>query len=172
MLGYYVGNIRLKIWNLYLTLIANHYISLNLCDSKMRLLYSYPLRSAKHLDGVCEISVIDGWGIFCEIALSWMPLDLAYEKSTFVQLMAWCCQAISHYLRQYRSRLSYAITRLQWVTSIRWWTKHDRNFACQIASLYNIPYNTTLSGCIIQASLHLKSTKYETTSPQCQWLSV
>ena len=46
------------------------------------------------------ISVIGGWGISCELALRWMSLDLADDKSTLVQVMAWCRQAISHYLSQ------------------------------------------------------------------------
>ena len=39
-----------------------------------------------------------GWGISYEIALSWMPQDLTDDKSTLVQVMAWCRQATSHYL--------------------------------------------------------------------------
>ena len=46
------------------------------------------------------ISVTDGWGISCEIGLRWMPLDLTDDKSTLVQVMAWCRQATSHYLSQ------------------------------------------------------------------------
>ena len=46
------------------------------------------------------ISMIDGWGISCELALRWMSLDLTDEKSTLVQVMAWCRQATSHYLNQ------------------------------------------------------------------------
>ena len=34
------------------------------------------------------ISVIDGWGISCELALRWMSLDLIDDKSTLVQVMA------------------------------------------------------------------------------------
>ena len=41
-----------------------------------------------------------GWGISYEIALRWMPLDLTDDKSTLVQVMAWCRQATSHYLSQ------------------------------------------------------------------------
>ena len=40
------------------------------------------------------------WGIFCETTPSWMSLDLADNKSTLVQVMAWCRQATSHYLSQ------------------------------------------------------------------------
>ena len=58
------------------------------------------------------ILMIGGWGIFCEIALRWMS-----DKSTLVQVMAWCRQATSHYLSQRwpRSMSSYGVTRPQWV---------------------------------------------------------
>ena len=36
------------------------------------------------------ISVIDGWGISCEVAHRWMSLDITDDKSTMVQVMAWC----------------------------------------------------------------------------------
>ena len=63
------------------------------------------------------ISVTDGWGISCKIALRWMPLHLTDHKSTLVQVMAWCRQATSHYLSQSwpSSMSSYGVTRPQWV---------------------------------------------------------
>ena len=59
----------------------------------------------------------DGWGISYVIALRWMSLDLTDDKSTLVQVMAWCLQATSHYLRQcwLRSMWSNGVTRPQWV---------------------------------------------------------
>ena len=62
------------------------------------------------------ILVTDGQGISCELAFRWMSLDLT-DKSTLVQVMAWCRQATSHYLSQCSSRsLSpYGIARPQWV---------------------------------------------------------
>ena len=59
----------------------------------------------------------DGWCISCKIALRWMPLDLTGDKSTLVQVMAWCRQATSHYLNQCwpRSLSPYGVTRPQWV---------------------------------------------------------
>ena len=62
-----------------------------------------------------------GWGISYEIVLRWMPLDLTDDKSTLVQVMAWCRQATSHYLNQYwpRSLPPYVVTRPQWVNSLR-----------------------------------------------------
>ena len=66
------------------------------------------------------ISVIDGWGISCELALRWMSLDLTDDKSTLVQVMAWCRQATSQYLIQYwpRSLLPYGVTGPKWVNSL------------------------------------------------------
>ena len=63
------------------------------------------------------ISVIDGWGISFELALRWMSLDLNDDKSTLVQVMAWCRQATSRYLSQCwpRSLSPYDVTGPQWV---------------------------------------------------------
>ena len=57
------------------------------------------------------------WGISYGIALRWMPLNLTDDKSTLVQVMAWCRQVTSRYLIQcWPSSMSpYGITRPQWV---------------------------------------------------------
>ena len=67
------------------------------------------------------ILVIDVWGISCEIVLTWMPQDLTDDKSSLVQVMAWCCQATSHYLNQcWPSSLSpYSIIRPQWIKLVQ-----------------------------------------------------
>ena len=46
-----------------------------------------------------------------------MPLDLTDDKSTLIQVMAWCHQATGHYLSQCwpRSMSPYDVTRPQWV---------------------------------------------------------
>ena len=44
--------------------------------------------------------VNDDWGISYEIALRRMPQGFTDDKSTLVQVMAWCHQATSHYLSQ------------------------------------------------------------------------
>ena len=46
-----------------------------------------------------------------------MPQDLTDDKSTLVQVMAWCRQATSHYLNQCWpiSPTPYVVTRPQWV---------------------------------------------------------
>ena len=55
-------------------------------------------------------------------ALRWMPWDLTDDKSTLVQVMAWCRQATSHYLSQcWPSSMSpYGVTRPQWVNPDLW----------------------------------------------------
>ena len=70
-----------------------------------------------------QILVIDGSGISCENALIWMSLDSTDDQSTFVQVMAWCRQVASHYLRQCwpRSLSSYCVTIPQWVNSLTPW---------------------------------------------------
>ena len=47
--------------------------------------------------------------------LRWMPWDLIDDKSTLVQVMAWCRQATSHYLSQcwHSSMSPYGVTRPQ-----------------------------------------------------------
>ena len=59
------------------------------------------------------ITEIDGWDTCCEIALRRMSLDLTDDKSTLVQVMAWCRQATSHYMSPgWPSFLSpYGVTR-------------------------------------------------------------
>ena len=60
----------------------------------------------------------DDWGISCEIAPEWLSLDLTDDKSTLVQVMAWCHQVTSHYLSQcwLRSVWPYGVTRPLCVT--------------------------------------------------------
>ena len=49
--------------------------------------------------------------------LIWMSYDLTDDKSTLVQVMAWCRQAPSHYLSQCWPRYvsPHGVTRPQWV---------------------------------------------------------
>ena len=60
-----------------------------------------------------KISVIDGCVISYELALRWMSLDLTDNKSTLVQVMAWCRQATSYCLSQCwpRPLSPYGVTR-------------------------------------------------------------
>ena len=46
-----------------------------------------------------------------------IPLDLLDDKSPLVQVMAWCCQATSHYLNQCWPRYCNGVTRPQWANS-------------------------------------------------------
>ena len=63
-----------------------------------------------------------------------MPQDLTDDKSTLVQVMAWCRQATSHYLNQCwpRSPTPYGVTRPQWVNStanveVKAWMSNDKS---------------------------------------------
>ena len=64
-------------------------------------------------------------GAHCKIVLRWMPQNLMSEKSTLVQVMAWCRQATSHYLDQCcpRSLMPYGIISPWWVNveKVRLW---------------------------------------------------
>ena len=70
---------------------------------------------------ILKLTLVNGgWGISYEIALRWMPLDITDDKSTLVQVMAWCRQATSHYLTQCwpRSMSPNGVTNPQWVKDI------------------------------------------------------
>ena len=80
-----------------------------------------------------QISMNDGWGISCEIALIWFSLDFTDEQSTLVQVMSWCRQATSQYLSQCwpRSMSPYGVTRPQWVDMVtcsqKYWDVTSQN---------------------------------------------
>ena len=49
----------------------------------------------------------------------WMPWDLTDDKSTLVQVMAWCHQTCLSQCWP-RSKSTYGVTRPQWVKSMPW----------------------------------------------------
>ena len=103
------------------------------------------------------VSVIDGQGISCETALRWMSLDLIDDKSSLVQVMAWCRQATSHYLSQcwLRSISPNGVTRPQWV-------KVERNI------LYYISLTLTLVWSIMKLlNIVLHMSQWDTKKIQC-----
>ena len=63
------------------------------------------------------ILVVNGWGISYETALIWVSLNHTYDKTTLVQVMAWCHKTTSHYQSQCwpRPLSPYVVTRPQWV---------------------------------------------------------
>ena len=66
------------------------------------------------------------------------------NKPSWSQVMAWCCQATSHYLSQCwpTSKLLYGLTRPQWVnTGGRWWT----DYCGKLDNNYNKAYNREIS---------------------------
>ena len=68
-------------------------------------------------NGIFNLVLLIGIFRSYDNAFRWMPQDLTDDKSTLVQVMAWCRQATSHYLSQcWLSPLSpYGIARPQWV---------------------------------------------------------
>ena len=107
---------------------------------------------------ILKLTLVNGgWGISYEIALRWMPLDLTDDKSILVQVMAWCCQASSHYLSQCwpRSLMPYGVTRPQWVNNVVvistkdcplfQWHIHDGHILKPI-SMHGCPFITGLRG--------------------------
>ena len=66
------------------------------------------------------ISWIDTLSATSKIVVRWMPQNSSDDKSTLVQVMAWCGQATNHYLNQCwpRSMSSYGVARPQWVNNL------------------------------------------------------
>ena len=93
------------------------------------------------------ISMNGGWGISYEVALRRMPLDLTDEKSTLVQVMAWCRQATSHYLSQCwpRSMSPNGVTRPQWVNWLNMTVTHHSFIANSATRNVSSSKLTTLS---------------------------
>ena len=52
----------------------------------------------------------------------WMPVDLIDDKSTLLQVVSYCYEAASHYLKQCipRSTSLYGVTRPEWVKWKTW----------------------------------------------------
>ena len=95
-------------------------LALGRCDSNFKVQFSYSLYRKVH----------------CEATLRHMPQNLTNEKSTLLQVMARCHQALSHYLSQSRPRsmLPYDVTRPQWVNRpylYHWWCHKIRSVCCQ-----------------------------------------
>ena len=105
---------------------------------------------------VIFILVTDSWVIACKIPLSWMSLNLTYDKSILVQVMAWCRQATSHYLDQCwpRSMSPYGVTRpLKMMLSCYRYCRNECN-AHEITNQWNHnPAGQTLS--TLQFNFHL-----------------
>ena len=59
-------------------------------------------------------------GILYDNALRWMPQNITDDKSTLVQVIAWCRQATSHYLSQCwpKSLSPYNVTWPQWINPL------------------------------------------------------
>ena len=87
-------------------------------DMENTFISLYPGRSAHDFNNAFSnlVLLIGIFRSFYDNAFRWMPLDLA-DKSKLVHVVAWCCQATSHHLRQCwpRFKLPYGITRPHWV---------------------------------------------------------
>ena len=95
-----------------------------------------------------------------------MPQARTDDKSTLVQVMAWCHQATSHYLNQCwpRSPTPYGVTRPQWVNSLAL-ARCPNNFETIIFELItqNLALTVELftSECYTQNIINEKSTSLQ-----------
>ena len=108
-------------------------------------------------------------------ALRWMPRDLSNDKSTLVQVMAWCRQATSHYLSQCwpGSMSPYGITRPQWVKSLtprrfKWNFKfhfHTNWLVVEVSCLTDKLTLVQVMACGHQATSHYPSQCWSRSMP-------
>ena len=92
----------------------------------------FPERCGFHYQCVifkCVV-VITFMSISSAFAFRWMTQGPADDKSTLVQVMAWCRQATSHYLNQcwVRSMMLYSITRPHWDIKNNAWVTVNNDF--------------------------------------------
>ena len=78
-----------------------------------------PGKSGSYFKSVIFKLIMQNSYLSCDISLRSMPESLTNGKLSLVQVMAWCRQAPSHYLSQYRpiSTPPYATTRSQLINS-------------------------------------------------------
>ena len=121
------------------------------------------------------ISWIDTLSNSCETALRSMPQNPSDDKSTLVQVMAWCRQAASHYLSQCcpRSLSPYGVTRPQWVKPF----PELRRTYCQLNPLgqtsvkFESKYKIFLSRTSI-SKCHLQNVSHWVQISICQNVSI
>ena len=106
-----------------------------------------------------------------EIVLRWMSLDLIDDKSTFVQVMAWCRQATSHYLSQYWpiSLSPFGVTRPQWVKNL-WHTRADIKFWILLAHIKIFITSFKIPNWNFNISVPSGPYKYHALVTHCYWL--
>ena len=68
-------------------------------------------------NAIFSLALLEIFNSSFDNTLRWLPWILPDDKSTLVQVVAWCPQATSHYLSQcwLRSLSPHGVTRLQWV---------------------------------------------------------
>ena len=103
---------------------VNKLSACTLCMMVTQLIYC-PLRNLEVISQTCVffksiLQMISKLSTSWEICLRWVPQNPIIDKSTLVQVMAWWCQATSHYMSQCWPRYiisghKYGITRAQWV---------------------------------------------------------
>ena len=104
-------------------------LNLPLCQMARKCINSLvPERFELHFRNVIFklILAIDGYGLSCEIALWWIPLDLT-DKSTLVQVKAARQQAIT-WAQWPSSKSSFGIIRSQWVKQTWVWKAVECRF--------------------------------------------
>ena len=79
--------------------------------------FETPLHPLWRHRNVKLVLVTNGPHMKLKFGVRWLSLDLIDDRSTLIQVMAWCRWATSHYLGQYwpRSMSPHDFTRSQWI---------------------------------------------------------
>ena len=107
----------------------------------------------------------------CKIVERWIPQNSTDDKSTLVQVMAWCHQATSNYLSQCwpRNLSPYGVTRPQWVKKMTWWLysvilswliinsifRNEFQWALKSKSNSNIHSDVLIESALVTMILHI-----------------
>ena len=129
---------------MWVSRIIRLFCSMSRCgDSSFQVSSFVPGRYGNDFKGAIFKLFIHNTGLaaWCTDALTWIPKNLLDDKSTLVQVMAWCHQVTSQYLYQCRPRSisPYGMIMAKWVNEIKF--KSNQNL--EIDYLYKIIFKCT-----------------------------
>ena len=136
---------------------------------------------------------MDTLSISCGISLRWIPKDLTDDLSAMIQVVAWCCQAASHYLSQcWPSTMMVSTSRQQWVNSkfnsrnLLYWlwllrcvfhSSHVTCFHCVLHCKHHLDFipcrchPTYFSSCVVPHIVFTPSSSYVCSTIPSPWYS-
>ena len=148
------------------------YLVLPSVDSKNQVTRQLHIRDPTHIQIILATRY--------KIALNGMPQNLINEKSTSIEVMAWCHQAISHYLSQRRPDLSHRSNQ-QRINSLEpndtiWWRKTGSTLAqvmaCCLTAVTAPSHYLNQCGLIISKAVTFMGGQFQKRYLSHQWPKV